>query len=38
MYSIPSKGIHELKENECSAYFPALLAGVEFISEEKLEA
>lgn len=37
MYSILSKGIHELSEQECLAAFPALKVGIEIILEEKLD-
>lgn len=37
MYSILSKGIHELSEQECLAAFPALKIGIEIVLEEKLE-
>jgi hypothetical protein len=37
MYSILSKGIHELSEQECLTAFPALKVGIEIILEEKLE-
>jgi hypothetical protein len=36
-YSILSKGIHELEEQECLQHFPVLLATINFILEEKLE-
>lgn len=37
IYSILSKGIHELSEKECLAAFPAIKVGIEIILEEKLE-
>lgn len=38
LYSILSKGIHELTEDECLEYFPTVKLGVELILDEKLEA
>ncbi|OZY84377.1 short-chain dehydrogenase [Cellvibrio mixtus] len=38
IYSVLSKGIHELSENECLAAFPALKVGIEIILDEKLES
>lgn len=37
IYSILSKGIHELSEQECLAFFPALKVGIEIILDAKLE-
>ncbi len=37
IYSILSKGIHELSEEECLSMFPLLKAGIEFILDEKLQ-
>tara|TARA_R100001244_G_scaffold18234_2_gene19193 strand:+ start:2072 stop:2890 length:819 start_codon:yes stop_codon:yes gene_type:complete len=37
MYSILSKGIHELSENECLAAFPVIKLGIEIILDDKLE-
>lgn len=37
MYSILSKGVHELTEEECLNYFPAMKAGIELILDEKVE-
>jgi hypothetical protein len=37
LYSILSKGIHELTENECMEYFPTVRLGIELILDEKLE-
>ncbi len=37
MYSILSKGIHDLSEDECLKHFPALRICVELILNEKLE-
>ncbi|WP_202802001.1 short-chain dehydrogenase [Catenovulum agarivorans] len=37
MYSILSKGIHELNENECLAAFPVVKLGIEIILDDKLE-
>lgn len=37
MYSILSKGIHELSENECLAAFPVVKLGIEVILDDKLE-
>ncbi len=37
IYSILSKGIHELNEKECLAAFPAMKVGIEIILDEKLE-
>jgi hypothetical protein len=36
IYSILSKGIHELDEKECLAYFNLMKEGIEIILEEKL--
>lgn len=36
-YSILSKGIHELSENECLEYFNIVKMGIEFILNEKLD-
>jgi hypothetical protein len=36
MYSILSKGIHELGEDECIKFFPVIKAGIEIILDEKL--
>ena len=33
-YGIISKGLHELTEDECITYFPALLKGIELILEQ----
>ncbi|MBC3806012.1 hypothetical protein H8K52_01475 [Undibacterium seohonense] len=38
MYSILSKGIHELSENECLTAFPIVKIGIEIILDGKLEA
>lgn len=38
MYSILSKGIHELSEEECLTAFPILKVGIEIILDVKLEA
>jgi len=38
LYSILSKGIHELSENECLKYFPVVKVGIELILDDKLEA
>ena len=37
MYSILSKGIHQLTEQECLKYFDTLKIGIELILDEKLE-
>ncbi|WP_320034368.1 hypothetical protein [Halarcobacter sp.] len=37
MYSILSKGIHELDEKTCLAHFDSLRVGIEIILDEKLE-
>lgn len=37
LYSILSKGIHELQEDECLAAFPITKLGIELILDEKLE-
>lgn len=37
MYSILSKGIHELEEDICLKYFDALRVGIEIILDEKLD-
>jgi len=37
IYSILSKGVHELDENDCLKHFPAVKVGVELILDEKLE-
>ncbi|NII81198.1 short-chain dehydrogenase [Pedobacter sp. SG908] len=37
LYGILSKGIHELEEEECLAYFDTVKVGIELILDEKLE-
>jgi hypothetical protein len=37
LYSILSKGIHELSEDECLKYFGSMKLGIELILDEKLE-
>jgi hypothetical protein len=37
MYSILSKGIHELSENDCLKAFPIIKIGIEIILDEKIE-
>ena len=37
IYSILSKGIHELDEEECLEIFDILKTGIEIILEEKIE-
>lgn len=37
LYGIISKGIHELSEQECLAYFDTILLGIERILEAKIE-
>lgn len=37
IYGILSKGIHELSEKECLAYFDAMRTGIEIILDDKLE-
>lgn len=37
LYSILSKGIHELGEEECLKYFPVVMIGIELILDEELE-
>ncbi|GIO07997.1 hypothetical protein J31TS6_40250 [Brevibacillus reuszeri] len=36
MYSVLSKGIHELSESECNEVFPVLKLGIELILDEKI--
>ncbi|CVK17538.1 hypothetical protein [Sporomusa sphaeroides] len=36
LYSILSKGIHELSEEECISYFPVVKSGIELILDELL--
>lgn len=36
MYSILSKGVHELEESECLAAFPVVKIGIEVILDEKI--
>ena len=36
IYSVISKGIHELEEEECLQYFETVRAGIELILDEKL--
>ncbi len=36
MYSILSKGIHELTEDECKGSFPAMKGGIKLILDEKI--
>lgn len=36
LYNIVSKGIHELKEDECRKIFPILQSGIELILEEDM--
>lgn len=36
MYSILSKGVHELEEQECLEYFNIVKDGIELILDEKL--
>lgn len=38
IYSILSKGVHELSEEECKKYFTVLKESIEIILDEKLEA
>ncbi|SIR43340.1 hypothetical protein SAMN05421778_11060 [Sphaerotilus natans] len=38
MYSLLSKGIHELSEDECLKHFATLRLGIELILDERLEA
>jgi hypothetical protein len=38
VYAILSKGVHELDEQECLAYFPVLKTAIELILEQKIEA
>lgn len=38
MYGIISKGIHELSENECLAYFDVMRNGIELILDDMLDA
>lgn len=38
LYSVLSKGIHELSEDECLIHFPAVRVAIELILDEKLEA
>lgn len=37
MYSLLSKGLHELNEDECLKHFPALRVGIELILDQKIE-
>ncbi len=37
IYSVLSKGIHELDENECKEYFPILRSGIEIILDEVIK-
>ena len=37
VYGILSKGIHQLSEEECLAYFDAMRVGIEIILDDKLE-
>lgn len=37
VYAILSKGIHELEEEECLRYFPALKLSIELILDQKIE-
>lgn len=37
LYGILSKGVHELDENECLAYFDVVKTGIELILDEKVE-
>ncbi len=37
IYSILSKGIHELSEQECAKYFDVVKGGVELILDQKIE-
>lgn len=37
MYGILSKGVHELSEQECLAYFDVMRNGIELILDDKLE-
>ncbi len=37
LYSILSKGIHELSEQECLQYFSSVHMGIELILDEKIE-
>jgi hypothetical protein len=37
MYSILSKGIHELDENDCLKAFPIIKVGIEIILDEKID-
>lgn len=37
MYSLLSKGVHELSEEDCLAHFDTLRIGIELILDEKLD-
>lgn len=37
VYKVLSKGVHELSEQECLKYFPALKLSIELILEQKIE-
>lgn len=37
LYGIISKGVHELTEQECLKYYPAVKAGIELILDEKIK-
>ena len=38
LYSILSKGVHELSEDECIKFFPVIKIGIEIILDQKLES
>jgi hypothetical protein len=37
LYGVLSKGIHDLREQECLEYFPVVRVGIEIILDEQLE-
>lgn len=37
LYSVLSKGIHHLEENECKSFFPILQASIEMILDQEME-
>lgn len=37
IYSILSKGIHELDEEECKSFFPILRTAIEIVLDEEIE-
>ena len=37
VYKVLSKGVHELSEQDCLRYFPAIKLSIELILEQKIE-